>query len=934
MSSAPIDGPAGYPHSDLVLDRLPLGVVFQNAQGEIRIANPAAERILGLSLEQMRGVRSVDPRWRAIHEDGSPFPGDQHPAMITLRTGEPIRDVVMGVFNPQHAAYTWIKVSTWPVQNPAGGTLEGVYAFFADITEQKTAQQQEATSEAHFHTVFAAMSEGLALHRLVYDSTGHPVDYRILDVNSAFTAQTGFTREAVVGQLGSVAYGTGSAPFLERYAQVARTGQAQVFEHYFEPLGRYFHVSVFCPEPGHFGTVFKDITERKQIEATLQRQRAMLARTERITHVGSWEWEVATDTVTWSEELFRLFQRDPEEGAPSYAEHPQLYVPEDMQRLRVAVAEALQHGTAYTVELRAMRRDGAIRICKAHGEVQRDADGRITHLIGALQDITEQKQAEAELEQYRQQLESLVEQRTADLQWSNDQLAHTQFAMDRAGIGIAWNNADTGRFIYANDEICRQLGYTHDELMALTVSDINPQFTPEALRPLADAMRTGNGLMRVESVHRRKDQSIYPVALTVYLHHVGDEEWFIAFTEDITARKAAEAELIQARDAAESANRAKSAFLANMSHEIRTPLNAVLGMVHLMRQETLIPAQAERLDKIEVAGRHLLDLINAILDLSKIESGKLTLDETDVRLNAIMRHLVAMLSDRVAQKALKLRVQLQACPPDLLGDPTRLQQALLNYATNAVKFTETGSITLRVFPAADLGDSLMVRFEVEDTGIGIAPERLRCLFTEFEQADTSITRQYGGTGLGLALTKRLAQLMGGEAGGTSTPGVGSTFWFTARLRRGTSPAAAIETAPEFVDRARLMQCCAGRRVLLVEDEPINREITQELIADLGLHIDTAENGAEALERVRQQPYDLILMDMQMPVMDGLEATHRIRRLPEVAQVPIVAMTANAFAEDRARCLEAGMNDFLTKPVEPERLLAVIQHWLSRSHPGA
>jgi PAS domain S-box-containing protein len=1060
MSSAPTDGqdgPAGYPHSELVLDCLPLGIVFQNAQGEIRAANPAAERILGLSLDQMRGVCSVDPRWRAIHEDGSPLPGEQHPAMVTLRTGEPVQDVIMGVFNPQREAYTWINVSSVPIRDPASGVLEGVYVSFEDITARKTAQLQEAASEARFHAAFAAMSEGLVLHRMVYDAAGHPVDYRILDVNSAFTAQTGLAREAVVGQLGSVAYGTGSAPFLDCYVPVARTGQAQVFETYFEPLARHFRISIFSPEPDHFGTVFEDITERKRAEVTLQRQRTMLARTERITHVGSWEWEVATDSVTWSEELFRIFQRDPAKGAPSYAEHQQLYTPEDMQRLHAAVDEALHHGTAYELELRAICRDGAIRVCLAHGEAERDQSGRITHLTGSLQDITErksaeealreserryrelvehansailrlsgegtitfinpyaqalfgwsaaeaigcpismllpeqdaagtdlttlfhaflaqpeqfthhinvcrngrrlwmswtnyvgrddqgevrevvaigndvteQKRAEAELDHYRQELESLVEQRTAALRQSNDQLGHTQFAMDRAGIGIAWNNADTGQFIYANDEICRQLGYTREEIMALTVSDINPEFSPEALRQLADDLRTGSSLVRIESWHRRKDQSTYPVALTVYLHHVGDEKWFIAFTEDISARKAVEAELIQARDAAEAANRAKSAFLANMSHEIRTPLNAVLGMVHLMRQDALPSAQAKRLDKIEVAGHHLLDLINVILDLSKIEDGKLTLEESAVRVEAIMRNLVAMLSDRVAEKGLKLCVQLKAWPSDLLGDSVRLQQALLNYASNAIKFTKRGSITVRAFPEADLGDSVVGRFEVEDTGIGIAAEHLPRLFTEFEQVDASITRQYGGTGLGLALTKQLAQLMGGEVGVESTQGVGSTFWFTVRLRRGTSPSAVTETAP--VDQIQLLQVCAGRRLLLVEDEPINREVTLELLADLGLRIDTAEHGAEALECVRQHRYDFILMDMQMPIMDGLEATRRIRQLPLATRIPIVAMTANAFAEDQAQCLEAGMDDFLTKPVEPARLMAVIQHWLSRLRP--
>lgn len=590
------------------------------------------------------------------------------------------------------------------------------------------------------------------------------------------------------------------------------------------------------------------------------------------------------------------------------------------------IGQAFAQG-AIDFEWEHRRSDGESVAVQVLLTVIRFGDKELLHSVW--NDITERKRTEAELAHYHQELEALVEQRTAALRQSNDQLAHTQFAMDRAGIGIAWNTADSGRFLYANDEICRQLGYTREELMGLTVSDINPEFPPQALQRLAAQMRVGEGLMRVESRHRRKDGSTYPVSLSIYLHHVGDEEWFIAFTEDITARRAAEAELIQARDTAETANRAKSAFLANMSHEIRTPLNAILGLSHLLRQGQVSAQQRDQLDKIEVAGRHLLDIINAILDLSKIDSGKLVLEESGVRVEAIMRHLVAMLSDRVQAKSLSLHVKLQPLPPNLIGDPVRLQQALLNYATNAIKFTEQGHITLRAHLDADLGDSVLVRFEVEDTGIGIAPEHLPRLFSDFEQADSTITRRYGGTGLGLALTKRLARLMGGEAGVESTLGVGSTFWLTVRLRRGDPSSLETPEASTSTDQRTPVEVCAGRQLLLVEDEPINREVALELLADLGLHVDTAEDGAEAVALARQKRYDAILMDMQMPVMDGLEATRQIRRLPHAAQVPIIAMTANAFAEDRQRCMEAGMNDFLSKPVEPERLVTVLQHWLAR-----
>jgi PAS domain S-box-containing protein len=382
------------------------------------------------------------------------------------------------------------------------------------------------------------------------------------------------------------------------------------------------------------------------------------------------------------------------------------------------------------------------------------------------------------------------------------------------------------------------------------------------------------------------------------------------------------AELAEAKKAAEAANVAKSAFLANMRHEIRTPMNGIVGMVNILRREGVTGKQAQRLDTIDASTTHLLSVINDVLDISKIEAGKLTLEEAPVVASSLLANVSSILAERARAKGICLLTETGHLPHKLLGDPTRLQQALLNYATNAVKFTAQGSVTLRAFLQAESAESAHLRFEVTDTGIGIAPEAIARLFSAFEQADNSTTRKYGGTGLGLAITRHLADLMGGEAGVDSTLGVGSTFWFTVTLKKSKALVEA-RLATEVDAEAVIRQHYAGCRILVADDEPINREVAQMLLEDIGLRVDPVEDGAQAIGFAQKTSYSAIFMDMQMPNVNGLEATRQIREIPGYRHVPIIAMTANAFAEDRAQCMEAGMNDFLIKPFNPDTLYAIL-----------
>ncbi|MBF0501752.1 MAG: PAS domain S-box protein [Candidatus Riflebacteria bacterium] len=536
-------------------------------------------------------------------------------------------------------------------------------------------------------------------------------------------------------------------------------------------------------------------------------------------------------------------------------------------------------------------------------------------------------------EQIGVQLGILIERKKAE-----DELVKLVRAVENSPATVLITN-NLGEIEYVNPKFCEITGYSAKEVLGKNPRILNSKEQPRAFyRNLWDTILSGNE-WHGEFCNKRKNGELYweQASISPIRDNLGNITHFVAVKEDITERRSILKALLEAKEVAENASRTKSEFLANMSHEIRTPLNAIIGFSSLIQKTQLTPRQEEFVNKIHHSGESLLGIVNDILDFSKIEAGKLGMEEIDFDLNRVINDVVSMITEKVGDKGLEFILNVSMVSLQRLrGDPLRLGQVLTNLVANAIKFTEKGKIELSIKVLRQTASKVQLSFEVLDTGIGMSIEQTIKLFKPFSQADGSMTRRFGGTGLGLSICKRLVEMMGGNIWVKSEPGKGSIFSFDAwfgfssvpEFEHQRSEVQMIEVNPVVIPNFR------GVKVLLVEDNELNQEIAMELLQGTGMKIQIANNGTEAINILHndksEYSFDVILMDIQMPDMDGYEVSRRLRNDSRFEKIPIIAMTAHAMSGDREKSLKSGMNDYVTKPIDPQALFATLSRWCKPS----
>ena len=1044
------------------------GIILQESTGRILTRNKTAEKVFGINVEETLGHTSTRLDWRTIREDGSEFPGAEHPSVHTFMTGEPCENVVMGVRNSTTDQLSWININTNPLFKEGELKPYAVVISFSDITERKRAEAELTESKEYLNKIL--------------NSIGDPVfvtdrEHRFVLVNNAFCQMTTRSREEILGKNPSYQLPKDLVDVVcEKDRIVLETGKENVNEESATDSQGISHTMVtkktlYTDKEGNRFVVgvIREITEQKNAQDALRESEGRLAHiidflpdaTFAIDSDGQViAWNRAIEEMTGTSKIEILGKKGFAYAAPFYGDARPILIDlifRDQKDIEKEYDFVLRKGDQLTAEVFApFLHKGKGAYLWGIAAPLYDRSGNVVGAIESIRDITERKRADEARRESETRYKRIVETANEGIMIMDDQFRYAfvnqkladmlgyqpeemlgrpvtttifeedlpdhraKMEMRACGAGAQYErrhrrkdgsccwtivsatplNDETGQFagsfamladitdrknavdalreseqekaailgglrhvaveyldpcmriIWVNEAVQMSLGLSMDELRG--------KYCFEILQGLKKPCPGCTALKAGETGHSQEGELVTPDGKTWISRGSpikdsdGSVLGVVNVAMNITERKRAEEALQQTNldlkntiersnelaTQARKANAAKSEFLANMSHEIRTPLNGVIGMTGLLQDTDLNAEQHEYAQIAHKSGEMLLSLINDILDFSKIEACKLEMETLNFDLRSTLKDTADILALCAQEKELKLVCLIEPKVPSLLcGDPGRLRQILVNLGGNAVKFTEKGEIVIRVRLESEDKRNVTLRFAVSDTGIGIPANRQDILFSPFTQVDGSTTRKYGGTGLGLSISKQLAELMGGKIGVESVKGKGSTFWFTAVFEKQLARPGSVDEVPIEIEEGGDMDRSAAIsesfkrkiRILVAEDNPVNQKVAQAMLRKMGLRADVVSNGQEAVNVLQIIPYDLVLMDCQMPEMDGFEATRCIRQEGAKAlnpRIPIIAMTAATMQGDREKCIQAGMNDFIAKPVQQRELAEMLARWLA------
>lgn len=763
-----------------------------------------------------------------------------------------------------------------------------------------------------YKSIIESSPVGFAYHKIILDDYNVPCDYVFIDVNAAFEKATGLRRSDVLNKnVTEVIPGIKKSGFdwIKFYGHIAMNGGSEEIEQYSEPLNCWYKVNVYSPKKQFFVTYFIDINREKSQIAELQSSKDSLENILEGTNVGTWEWDIQTGVTTFDERWAQIIGYTLKEIATINIDTWARFAhPDDLKRSETLLKRIFDRELDYyDIECRMKHKDGGWIWVQDRGKVTSwTADGKPLIMSGTHTDITERKEMELALK---------------ESEWGYRTLADS-------GQALIWKSG--------SDKLCHWFNKVWLQFTGRTLEQEKGNGWIEGLHP-EDLKRC------LDTFNNAFDKQEYFSMDYRLKYHDGTYRWiqddgcpnydgqgnflgYIGYCLDITVLKNVEKDLRIAMESADAANTAKSQFLSNMSHEIRTPMNGFMGMLQLLQTTELTDEQREFVKIASTSANSLLVLVNDILDYSKIEAGKLELEKSNFHLENLINEVLALYKITANNAGLRLETVIDRnVPVNFIGDPFRLKQIILNLMGNAIKFTEKGIVTLLVKPCIQQdGKDILLEFEVRDTGIGIPNDKVHCLFERFSQADNSNTRMYGGTGLGLAICKGLVKKMGGEIWVESIEGQGSSFYFTCVLENAVGP---LEYKKLPIDKNSEPQMAIN--ILIAEDDKVSRTIAEMVAKKTGWQVTLAENGAEAVAIFKRKKFDIIIMDVQMPLMNGYETTAIIRTLESLdgTYTPIIAMTSFALTGDREKCLEAGMDDYLSKPLILDDFYQMILKWI-------